>query len=62
MKTIIDLLENSAKKYANNPPKIQKLTSPFENIGNEIKTTPEKYTEWFKICFKEVIKSHKNIK
>ena len=26
----------SKKKYANNPPKIQKFTSPFENIGNEI--------------------------
>ena len=34
----------------------------LEDIGNEIKTNPEKYTEWFKICFKEVIKSHKNIK
>lgn len=33
----------------------------LEDIGNEIKTNPEKYTEWFKICFKEVIKSHKNI-
>lgn len=33
----------------------------LEDIGNEIKKTPEKYTEWFKICFKEVIKSHKNI-
>ena len=33
----------------------------LEDIGNEIKTTPEKYTEWFKICLKEVIKSHKNI-
>ena len=33
----------------------------LEDIGNEIKTNPEKYTEWFKICFKEVIKSHRNI-
>ena len=33
----------------------------LEVIGNEIKTNPEKYTEWFKICFKEVIKSHRNI-
>jgi isopentenyl-diphosphate delta-isomerase len=33
----------------------------LEDIGNEIKITPEKYTEWFKICFKEVIKSHRNI-
>ena len=30
------LINISKKKYANNPPKIQKLTSPFENIGNEI--------------------------
>lgn len=33
----------------------------LEDIGDEIKTNPEKYTEWFKICFKEVIKSHRNI-
>jgi isopentenyl-diphosphate delta-isomerase len=33
----------------------------FEDIGNDIKTSPEKYTEWFKICFKEVLKSHRNI-
>jgi isopentenyl-diphosphate delta-isomerase len=33
----------------------------LEDIGNEIKITPEKYTEWFKICFTEVIKSHRNI-
>ena len=33
----------------------------LEDIGNEIKINPEKYTEWFKICLKEVIKSHKNI-
>ena len=33
----------------------------LEVIGNEIKTNPKKYTEWFKICFKEVIKSHRNI-
>jgi len=30
------LMNISKKKYANNPPKIQKLTSPLENIGNEI--------------------------
>ena len=30
------LMNISKKKYANNPPKIQKFTSPFENIGNEI--------------------------
>ena len=30
------LINMSKKKYANNPPKIQKFTSPFENIGNEI--------------------------
>ena len=33
----------------------------LDDIGKEIKITPEKYTEWFKICFKEVIKSHRNI-
>jgi isopentenyl-diphosphate delta-isomerase len=33
----------------------------LEDIGNDIKTSPEKYTEWFKICFKEVLKSHRNI-
>ena len=33
----------------------------LEDIGDEIKTNPEKYTEWFKICFKEVIKSYRNI-
>jgi isopentenyl-diphosphate delta-isomerase len=33
----------------------------LEDIANQIITTPEKYTEWFKICFKEVIKSHRNI-
>ena len=37
------------------------IYEPLEEVGKEIKTTPEKYTEWFKICFKEVIKSHKNI-
>ena len=30
-------------------------------IAKELKTNPEKYTEWFKICFKEVIKSYRNI-
>ena len=30
------LINISKKKYANSPPKIQKFTSPFENIGNEI--------------------------
>jgi hypothetical protein len=30
------LINISKKKYANNPPKIQKFTSPLENIGNEI--------------------------
>ena len=33
----------------------------LEDIGNEIKITPEKYTEWFKICFREVVNTHKNI-
>ena len=32
----------------------------LEDIGNEMKTIPEKYTEWFKICFREVIKSYRN--
>ncbi len=34
---------------------------PLEQIAKEIKTKPEKYTEWFKICFNEVIKSYRNI-
>jgi len=33
----------------------------LDEIVKEIKRTPEKYTEWFKICFKEVIKSYRNI-
>ena len=33
----------------------------LEDIASEIKTKPDKYTEWFKICFKEVIKSYRNI-
>ena len=33
----------------------------LEQIAIEIKTKPEKYTEWFKICFSEVIKSYRNI-
>jgi isopentenyl-diphosphate delta-isomerase len=32
----------------------------LEDIGNEMKTTPDKYTEWFKICFREVVNSHRN--
>lgn len=32
----------------------------LEDIGNEMKTIPEKYTEWFKICFREVVNSHRN--
>ena len=33
----------------------------LEEIAKEIKTNPTKYTEWFKICFKQVINSYRNI-
>ena len=33
----------------------------IEHIKVDIALNPEIYTEWFKICFKEVVKSHKNI-
>ena len=32
----------------------------LEDIGNEMKAIPDKYTEWFKICFREVVNSHRN--
>ena len=45
-----------------NPEEVESYTyKTLEDIGNEIKTNPENYTEWFKICFKEVIKSYRNI-
>jgi isopentenyl-diphosphate delta-isomerase len=53
--------------FSNEKPKINsKEVEEFtyktlEDIRNEIKKKPEKYTEWFKICFKEVVKSHRNI-
>ena len=44
-----------------NPQEVHEYTyKTLEDIGNEIKTNPEKYTEWFKICFREVVNSHKN--
>ena len=44
-----------------NPEEVESYTyKTLEDIGNEIKTTPENYTEWFKICFREVVNSHRN--
>ena len=41
----------------------QKIQALLREIREETgwKTNPEKYTEWFKVCFKEVIKSYRNI-
>ena len=33
----------------------------LEEVEIQIQTSPENYTEWFKICFKEVLKSNRNI-
>ena len=44
-----------------NPEEVEEYTyKTLEDIGNEMKTTPDKYTEWFKICFIEVVNSHRN--
>jgi isopentenyl-diphosphate delta-isomerase len=44
-----------------NPEEVESYTyKTLEDIGNEIKTNPENYTEWFKICFTEVVNSHSN--
>ena len=44
-----------------NPEEVEGFTyKTLEDIGKEMKTTPEKYTEWFKICFREVVNSHRN--
>ena len=44
-----------------NQEEVQEYTyKTLEDIGNEMKTIPEKYTEWFKICFREVVNSHRN--
>ena len=44
-----------------NPEEVQDYTyKTLEDIGSEMKTIPEKYTEWFKICFREVVNSHRN--
>ena len=44
-----------------NPEEVQEYTyKTLEDIGSEMKTIPEKYTEWFKICFREVVNSHRN--
>ena len=44
-----------------NPEEVEEYTyKTLEDIGNEMKTIPEKYTEWFKICFREVVNSHRN--
>lgn len=44
-----------------NQEEVQEYTyKNLEDIGNEMKTIPEKYTEWFKICFREVVNSNRN--
>ena len=44
-----------------NPEEVEDYTyKTLEDIGNEMKTNPDKYTEWFKICFREVVNSHRN--
>ena len=44
-----------------NPEEVEEYTyKTLEDIGNEMKTIPDKYTEWFKICFIEVVNSHRN--
>ena len=44
-----------------NPEEVEEYTyKTLEDIGNEMKTIPDKYTEWFKICFREVVNSHRN--
>jgi isopentenyl-diphosphate delta-isomerase len=44
-----------------NPEEVEEYTyKTLEDIGNEMKATPDKYTEWFKICFREVVNSHRN--
>lgn len=51
--------------FSNNRPKINLVEVEeytYKNlkvIGKEIKSKPERYTEWFKICFREVIMSHR---
>ena len=56
------LINMSKKKYDNNPPKIQKFTSPFENIGNEIYIIVKANTKalndgfpYFEYCIEEHI-------
>ena len=44
-----------------NPEEVEEYTyKTLEDIGNEMKSIPDKYTEWFKICFREVVNSHRN--
>jgi len=44
-----------------NPEEVEDYTyKTLEDIGNEMKANPDKYTEWFKICFREVVNSHRN--
>tara|TARA_B100000768_G_scaffold147638_1_gene141271 strand:- start:11934 stop:12455 length:522 start_codon:yes stop_codon:yes gene_type:complete len=51
--------------FSNNRPKINLVEVEeytYKNlkvIGKEINSKPEIYTEWFKICFREVIMSHR---
>lgn len=45
-----------------NPQEVEEFTyKTLQEIDLEIISNPNKYTEWFKICFQEVIKSHRNI-
>ena len=44
-----------------NPEEVEEYTyKTLEDIGNEMKAIPDKYTELFKICFREVVNSHRN--
>jgi isopentenyl-diphosphate delta-isomerase len=44
-----------------NPEEVEEYTyKTLEDIGKEMKEIPDKYTEWFKICFREVVNSHRN--
>ena len=53
--------------YSDIPPEINKdevesfTYKSLIEIQNDIKETPKLYTEWFKICFKEVVSRNKSI-
>ena len=53
--------------FSNDLPKVNSeeveefVYKTLEEVEIQIQISPEKYTEWFKICFKEVLKSNRNI-